>query len=140
MTTQLTYDLRTSPDPLQVRGGKATMTLIASAQRSGLTDIQSITVTIPLGSGSQSLAETGSPISAQGPQGWTLDTSGHNGVFVFRPPASGDNGLSGGLVFAFGDITVKRVRRHRRRHGRGKRTAGRAAQFPCQQISGGVHP
>ena len=106
MATQLTYNLTTSPNPLQVNGTNASMTVIASAQRSGATNIQSITVMIPLGTGSQSLADTNTQITAQGPNGWTLNTPVNNGVFTFYAPSSGDNGLSGGLVFLFTGITV----------------------------------
>lgn len=106
MSVQLTYALTTNPDPLQVNGANATITIIASARYSGAVNITSITVTIPIGTGTQSLASAATTIAAAGPENWTISGNATQGIFTFTPPASGDSGLSSGLVFTFTNITV----------------------------------
>lgn len=106
MSVQLTYALTTAPDPLQVNRANSSITIIASTRYSEAAHITSISVTIPIGSGTQSLASTATTIVAAGPAGWEISGNATQGSFIFTPPDEGDSGLSSGLVFTFSNITV----------------------------------
>lgn len=109
MTLQLTYDLTTDPNPLEVDRPDSTLIVIGSATRASLVSIDSITISIPIGTGSGSLADSSAVIAAAGPDGWTISGNTAQGTFTFTPPTEGDNGISGGLVFAFSNITVNQT-------------------------------
>ncbi len=115
MTTQLRYDVSTTPFPLQASpadGAPSTATLTVVAANptpSTPVTLQGINIALPVGSDGKSLTADATGIGPVAPDGWRLQTTKHGSdsvEYVFVPqPGKGVIGKQG-LAFNFNNIRV----------------------------------
>jgi hypothetical protein len=102
--TLLKYAFLADPDPLQA-GGTATLTLIVSNPGGQVVTVDSIVVTLPVGTNAKDLTADASGIQSQLPPGWGVSQSG--GELTLRPatPEAARVARSG-LAFVFARIQL----------------------------------
>jgi YVTN family beta-propeller protein len=102
--TLLAYALLTEPNPLQA-SADATLTLVVSNSGRDVVTVESVTVTLPVGTNAKDLIANAGGIVTQPQSGWSVAQSG--GSFTLTPdtPAAARVGPSG-LVFVFANVAV----------------------------------
>ncbi|HTD33569.1 MAG TPA: hypothetical protein VK665_07920, partial [Candidatus Elarobacter sp.] len=80
--TLLSYAFLTEPNPLQA-GTSATLTLVVSNSGREIVTVESVTVTLPVGTNAKDLIASADGIVTQPQSGWSVAQSG--GSFTLTP-------------------------------------------------------
>ncbi|HTD32843.1 MAG TPA: hypothetical protein VK665_04210, partial [Candidatus Elarobacter sp.] len=100
----LTYAALTDPDPLRV-ATSATLTLVISNGTRQIVTVESITVTLPVGTTAKTLTSSPNGIATPPTPGWDVVQNG--GSFTLTPQTPGAAKVGApGLVFVFANVAV----------------------------------
>jgi YVTN family beta-propeller protein len=100
----LTYAALTDPDPLRA-GTSATLTLVISNGTRQIVTVESITVTLPIGTTAKTLTASPNGIATPPTPGWDVAQSGGSFTLTPQTPGAAQVGAAG-LVFVFANVGV----------------------------------
>ncbi|MER8100921.1 hypothetical protein [Kitasatospora sp. NPDC094016] len=107
--SSLTYTVQPDPDPLQISGDSATVTITVANNSQQTVPCGSFTFTLPIGSGAEDLTENPDGIGEIKPSNWTFSQQpASSGVFVAKPSSPKAKMIHPGdiLTFTLNSIVV----------------------------------